>query len=164
MCVFQEPPNFLIQSDFSKHVKPVAVVPTEPEPEPERDTHTPEPEAIGDLIDTSVEDRFDATFGSNQESFNFNGGPPEIDERDLLIERLSKEIQQLRAELIRVKTEDERVINTLKDEISKLEKILSELRLSAEKALKDNESLKADLSKAKVHLGAAGKLVESESK
>lgn len=50
---FQEPPNFLIQSDFSKHVKPVAVVPTEPEPEPERDSITPEPEAVGDLIDTS---------------------------------------------------------------------------------------------------------------
>lgn len=27
------------------------------------------------------EDRFDATFGSQQESFNFNGGPPEVDER-----------------------------------------------------------------------------------
>ena len=43
----QDPPNFLIASDFSKHVKPVVVVPEEPEPEPETDS-------IGDLIDTSV--------------------------------------------------------------------------------------------------------------
>jgi hypothetical protein len=41
---FQEPPNFLIASDFSKHVKPVAVVPDEPEPEPEE---------VEDLIDTT---------------------------------------------------------------------------------------------------------------
>ncbi|KAL4223742.1 histidine permease [Mactra antiquata] len=161
----EEPPNFLIQSDFTKHVKPVAVVPNEPEPEPDRDSITPEPEVVvADLIDTSVppEDRFDATFGNRQESFNFNGGPPEVDERDLLIERLTREIQMLKAELERVKTEDQRVISTLKDEISKLEKILSELRLSADKALKDNESLKADLDKARIHVGAAGKLTEAE--
>ena len=48
----QEPPNFLIQSDFSKHVKPVAVV---PEVEPDRDSHTPEPEPVGNLIDTEPE-------------------------------------------------------------------------------------------------------------
>ena len=47
--MFQDPPNFLIQSDFSKHVKPVAVV---PEPEPDRDSHTPEPEIVENLIDT----------------------------------------------------------------------------------------------------------------
>jgi hypothetical protein len=45
-----------------------------------------------------------------------------------------------------------------------LEKILSELRLSADKALQDNENLKAELSKAKVHMGAAAKLTEAESK
>ncbi|XP_060569865.1 huntingtin-interacting protein 1-like isoform X2 [Ruditapes philippinarum] len=155
-----DPPNFLIQSDFNKHVKPVAVV-EEPEPEPERESITPEPEIVTDLIDTS-EDRFDATFGSRQESFNFNGGPPEVDERDLLIERLTKEIQQLRAELERVKSEDQRIISSLRDDISKLEKILSELRLSADKALQDNENLKAELSKAKVHMGAAAKLTEAE--
>ncbi|XP_053376325.1 huntingtin-interacting protein 1-like isoform X2 [Mercenaria mercenaria] len=156
-----EPPNFLIQSEFNKHVKPVAVVPNEPEPEPERDSITPEPEVVADLIDTS-EDKFDAAFGNQNENFNFNGGPPEIDERDLLIERLTKEIQQLRAELERVKSEDQRIIQSLRDEISKLEKILSELRLSADKALQDNDNLKAELSKAKVHMGAAVKLTEAE--
>ncbi|XP_052799561.1 huntingtin-interacting protein 1-like isoform X2 [Mya arenaria] len=156
-----EPPNFLIQSDFNKHVKPVAVVPTEPEPEPERDSITPEPEVVADLIDTS-EDRFDAAFGSQQENFNFNGGPPEFDERDLMIERLTKEIHELRAELERVKTEDQRVITSLRDDISKLEKILSELRLSADKALQDNEKLKSELGEAQIHVGAAGRLLESE--
>lgn len=43
----KEPPNFLIASDFSKHVKPEAVVP-EPEPENEPDT-----DSVADLIDTS---------------------------------------------------------------------------------------------------------------
>ncbi|XP_052228996.1 huntingtin-interacting protein 1-like isoform X2 [Dreissena polymorpha] len=157
----ENPPNFLIQSDFSKHVKPVAVVPTEPERE--RDSVTPELEAVGDLIDTSMpEDRFDAAFTKDQASFNFNGRLPEIDERDLLIERLTREIQELKAELQRVKSEDQRVIGLLREEICKLEKILSELRLSADKSLKDNEKLKADLARAQVHTGAAGKLVEAE--
>lgn len=50
---FQEPPNFLIASDISKHVKPVAVVPSEPEPEPEPELDTPEVESVGNLIDTT---------------------------------------------------------------------------------------------------------------
>ena len=52
----------------------------------------------------------------------------------------------------------------MKDEISKLEKILAELRLSADSAMKENESLKDELTKAKVHTGAAVKLTEKESK
>lgn len=60
--------------------------------------------------------------------------------------------------------QDQRVISTLREEIAKLEKILSELRLSADKALQDNDSLKAELGKAKVHMGAAEKLTESESR
>ncbi|KAK3085075.1 hypothetical protein FSP39_023884 [Pinctada imbricata] len=144
-----EPPNFLIASDFSKHVKPVAVV---PEPEPELET--PDTDSIGDLIDTS-EDKFDAAFG--------NGfGPPEIDERDLLIDRLQKEIQYLRSEIERIKNEDQKIIAAQREEIAKLEKILSELRLSADKALKESESTKKQLQAASVHAGAAAKLVEAE--
>lgn len=60
--------------------------------------------------------------------------------------------------------QDQRIISSLHDEISKLEKILSELRLSADKALQDNDSLKSELNKAKVHMGAAVKLTEAESK
>lgn len=158
-----EPPNFLIQSDFSKHVKPVAVV---PEVEPDRDSHTPEPEPVGNLIDTEPEpiqeDRFDATFGNNLGNFSFNGGTPEVDERDLLIERLTKEIHELRAELERVKAEDQRIISGLKEDINKLEKILSELRLSADKALQEKDGLKKELDKAKIHVGAAVKLSDAE--
>ncbi|XP_060065039.1 huntingtin-interacting protein 1-like [Ylistrum balloti] len=146
-----EPPNFLIASDFNKHVKPVAVVPTEPEPELE----TPDTDSIGDLVDTSDPPQFDESFG--------NGfGPPETDERDLLIERLTREVQQLRAELERMRAEDMKIITAQKEEIAKLEKILSELRLSAEKSLKENDSLKKKLEEASVHAGAALKLSESE--
>lgn len=148
-----EPPNFLIASDFNKHVKPVAVVPTEPEPEPELET--PDTDSIGDLVDTSDPPQFDESFG--------NGfGPPETDERDLLIERLTREVQQLRAELERMRNEDMKIITAQKEEIARLEKILSELRHSAEKSLKENDSLKKKLEEASVHAGAAVKLSESE--
>nr|XP_022336836.1 huntingtin-interacting protein 1-like isoform X2 [Crassostrea virginica] len=141
-----EPPNFLIASDFNKHVKPVAVVP-EPENEPDTDS-------VGDLIDTS-DDKLDASFG--------NGfGPPEIDERDMLIESLQREIQFLKSEIERIKFEDQRIISAQREEISKLEKILSELRLSADKALKENESTKRRLEEATANAGAVAKLAEAE--
>ena len=44
----QHPPNFLIASDLSSHVAPVAVIP-EPEPEP-AGTVTPETESVQDLL------------------------------------------------------------------------------------------------------------------
>ena len=141
-----EPPNFLIASDFSKHVKPVAVVPDEPEPEPEE---------VEDLIDTTEPPPPVNNFG--------NGfGPPEIDERDLIIERLSKQIQNLTAEIERLKLEDQKIMAAQKEEIVRLEKILSELRLSADRALKDNDELKKKLDKASIHVGAAVKLTEAE--
>ena len=59
--------------------------------------------------------------------------------------------------------QDQRIITSLKDEISKLEKILAELRLSADTALKENEILKEELGRAQVHAGAAVKLTETES-
>lgn len=46
--LFQEPPNFLVASDFSKHVKPVAVV---PEPEPDADN-----DSVDNLIDAAIPD------------------------------------------------------------------------------------------------------------
>ncbi|ESO95313.1 hypothetical protein LOTGIDRAFT_116962 [Lottia gigantea] len=153
-----EPPNFLQASDFIKHVKPVAVVPNEPDPEPEPDLDTPD-ESLLDLADPP----FDQTFGeNNMGSFNFNGRPPEVDERDLIIERLQREIEILKEELQRVKTEDQRIISSLKDEISKLEKILSELRISADKALKENDSLKKETEELRIAAVAAEKLGDAE--
>ncbi|XP_067687784.1 huntingtin-interacting protein 1-like isoform X6 [Haliotis asinina] len=148
----EEPPNFLIASDISKHVKPVAVVPSEPEPEPEPELDTPEVESVGNLIDTTEE----------MGAFNFNGRPPEPDERDQLIERLQREIEFLKQEMHRMKTEDGRIIQSLKDEISKMEKLLSELRLSADKALKDSETLKKERDEAQASLDALAKLPEAE--
>ncbi|KAL5016072.1 hypothetical protein ScPMuIL_005661 [Solemya velum] len=149
-----EPPNFLIASDFSKHVKPVAVIPAEPE---ELEVE----ETVGVLIDTSPtpDDQFEGGFGDGPQ---FNGGPPEIDERDLLIERLSREIQQLKMEIQRIKTEDQKIISSLKEEILQLEKILAELRSAAAESLKDNENLKNEVLVLQASADAADKLNEVE--
>ena len=48
--VVQDPPNFLVASDFSKHVKPVAVVPDD---EPEADADN---DSVENLIDTTLPD------------------------------------------------------------------------------------------------------------
>ncbi|CAC5398125.1 HIP1 [Mytilus coruscus] len=142
--------KLLIASDFSKHVKPVAVVPDEPEPEAE-----PEIE-VEDLIDTSVSQ-------PPVQVNNFGNGFPEVDERDHIIERLTKEIQYLRSEIERLKLEDQKILSAQKEEIARLEKILSELRLSADRSLKDNDELKKRLKQTEtVHVGAATKLADAE--
>lgn len=153
-----DPPNFLVASDFSKHVKPVAVVP-DLEPEPDADN-----DSVDNLIDTAIPDetQFDQAFGDSNVlggAFNFNGKP---DERDLLIEQLRAEIQELKFELERLRLADQRQIDALTDEVNKLKKILSELRLSADKSLKENEMLKRDLEVARAETEAASKLPEAE--
>ncbi|XP_059171925.1 huntingtin-interacting protein 1-like isoform X2 [Physella acuta] len=142
----ENPPNFLIASDFTKHIKPAAVV-KEVEPEPDADT-----DSVDNLIDMSIPEQVPEVASR----------PPEPDERDFLIERLRREIQQLRDELNRLRVEDQRIISGLNDEISKLEKILSELRLSANKSLKENEGLKKDIEQLKADALAASKLPEAE--
>ncbi|CAL1534396.1 unnamed protein product [Lymnaea stagnalis] len=140
------PPNFLIASDFTKHVKPAVVV-KEVEPEPDLDN-----DSVDNLIDMSIP----------EEAPELNNRPPEPDERDFLIERLKREIQLLKEELGRVRAEDHKIIMGLKEEISKLEKILSELRLSANKSLKENEGLKKDVEQLKADALSASKLPEAE--
>uniref|UniRef100_A0A0B7B1J1 I/LWEQ domain-containing protein n=1 Tax=Arion vulgaris TaxID=1028688 RepID=A0A0B7B1J1_9EUPU len=141
------PPNFLIASDFTKHIKPAAVV-REEEPEPDADN-----DSVDNLIDMSIPDV------PVQE---INDRPPEPDERDFLIERLQREIRLLKEELGRVRAEDHKIISGLKEEIVKLEKILSELRLSANKSLKENEGLKKDIEQLKSDVVASSKVPELE--
>ncbi|BFZ18726.1 hypothetical protein BsWGS_21765 [Bradybaena similaris] len=141
------PPNFLIASDFTKHVKPAAVV-REEEPEPDADN-----DSVDTLIDMSIPD---------EPVQEFNNQPPEPDERDFLIERLQREIKLLKEELGRVRAEDHRIIASLKEQIVQLEKILSELRLSANKSLKENEGLKKDIEQLKADAVAVYKLPEIE--
>ncbi|XP_070205634.1 huntingtin-interacting protein 1-like isoform X2 [Littorina saxatilis] len=153
-----DPPNFLVASEFSKHVKPVAVVPDQ-EPEVDADN-----DSVENLIDTTLPDekQFDQAFGDSNamaSAFNFNG---KQDDRDLIIEQLRAEIQELKFELERVKVEDQRQITALMDEVTKLKKILSELRLSADKSLKENEMLKKDLEMTRAEAEAASKLPEAE--
>lgn len=160
-----DPPNFLIASDLSKHVKPVAVVPVEPEPEAEAET--PEADGIGFLIDTSSpvhdsHDKFDETFGQeSMDTFNFNG-QPEIDERDVLIERLTKEIQLLREELEQVKLEAQQKVQLLQEERDQLKKMLAELQLAVDNTLKENELLKQEVDEAKLYAANTGKSTDSD--
>ncbi|GFR93599.1 huntingtin-interacting protein 1 [Elysia marginata] len=137
-----DPPNFLIASDFTKHVKPAAVV-REEEPEPEPEVEEP----VENLIDMSM-----------PEAAAEPPPPvPEVDERDFLIERLQREIRLLKEELGRVRAEDHRIITGLQEDISKLEKILSELRLSADKSFKENEELKKNIDPLKTDAESAEK-------
>ncbi|KAH9502887.1 histidine permease [Bulinus truncatus] len=140
------PPNFLIASDFTKHIKPSAVV-KEVEPEPDADN-----DSVDNLIDMSIPEVHSEV----------NNKPLEPDERDFLIERLKREIQNLKEELSRVRSEDQRIISSLKEEINKLEKILSELRYSANKTLQENEDLKKDVEQLKSDALSASKLPEAE--
>ncbi|XP_064612942.1 huntingtin-interacting protein 1-like isoform X2 [Liolophura sinensis] len=164
-----EPPNFLIAADFSKHVKPVAVVPGESEP----DVETPEVESTGFLIDTTQSeasdesDKFDQAFGdaSLGNSFNFNGAPPpppEPDERDMLIERLMREINQLREELERVKAEDFRIISMLKEKVEKLEEDIRRLMAERDEQKKEKEVLLVQVEAAKKNTAASAKLADVE--
>uniref|UniRef100_A0A2C9LW83 I/LWEQ domain-containing protein n=1 Tax=Biomphalaria glabrata TaxID=6526 RepID=A0A2C9LW83_BIOGL len=138
------PPNFLVASDFTKHIKPAAVVKEE---EPDADT-----DSVDNLVDMSIP----------EVQPEVNNRPPEPDERDFIIERLKREIQHLKEELARVKADDLRIMSGLKEEISKLEKILSELRYSANKTLKENEDLKKDVEQLKADALSASKLPEAE--
>ncbi|KAA8592207.1 hypothetical protein FQN60_017662 [Etheostoma spectabile] len=136
------PPNFLHAASLAKHVKPVVVIPDEYEPEPpEDDDDDPEP-----LIDISVGnpiqaqppqlDIFDRTFGPP------NGG---LDDRDLQIEKLQRDLEMLRAELERVKEEAQRYITQLKSQINSLEAELEEQRAQKQHALVENEQLRMEL-------------------
>ncbi|GAB1608881.1 huntingtin-interacting protein 1-like isoform X2, partial [Argonauta hians] len=158
-----DPPNFTIASDFNKHVKPVAVVPEEVV---EADADTPDFDGIGFLIDTSSPiqetDKFDETFGEGtMDSFNFNG-QPQMDERDLMIEQLHKEIQQLREEIDRLQAEAQQKMQPLLEEKEQLKRILAELQVTLDNTLKENELLKRELEEAKLTLAPTDKLTDSE--
>ena len=69
-------------------------------------------------------------------SFHFSNSITFTINRDVLIARLQQELMRLREELARVRAEDQRALAAQRDEVTRLQKILSELRLSADKSLK----------------------------
>uniref|UniRef100_A0A669CWZ7 Huntingtin interacting protein 1 n=1 Tax=Oreochromis niloticus TaxID=8128 RepID=A0A669CWZ7_ORENI len=95
----ENPPNFLRASALSEHISPVVVIPAE--------SSSPESEHVvetDDLVDTDapLETKFDDLFGTSAaiDPFNFNSqNGMRKDDKDRLIEQLTREIQALKEEL-----------------------------------------------------------------
>ncbi|XP_049625141.1 huntingtin-interacting protein 1-related protein [Suncus etruscus] len=141
----ESPPNFLRASALAEHIKPVVVVPEE----------VPEDEEPENLIEISsgppaqetpvVADLFEQTFGPSNGSVK--------DDRDFQIEALKREVETLRAELDKIKLEAQRYIGQLKAQINTLEAELEEQRKQKQKALVDNEQLRAAQQEGARHQG-----------
>ncbi|XP_061104089.1 huntingtin-interacting protein 1 isoform X2 [Conger conger] len=145
----ENPPNFLRASALSEHISPVVVIPLEASsPESE---HVVETE---DLVDTdipahpSVENRFDDVFGSTSASdpFNFNSQNGMCkDDKERLIEQLSRELKELKEELESFRAESTRLCQALRGRVSELEAELAEQSHLKQQALGESEFLRAEL-------------------
>ncbi|KAM8904662.1 huntingtin-interacting protein 1 isoform 2-T4 [Spinachia spinachia] len=146
----ENPPNFLRASALSEHISPVVVIPAE--------SSSPESEHVvetDDLVDTDVpalpvalETKFDDLFGTSAaiDPFNFNSqNGLRKDDKDRLIEQLTREIQMLKDELESFQLESGRLCQALRGRVNELEAELAEqshLRLQADG---ESEFLKAEL-------------------
>ncbi|KAK6475389.1 huntingtin-interacting protein 1-like isoform X1 [Huso huso] len=150
LCPSQNPPNFLRASALSEHISPVVVIPLEsssPDNEPSVETE--------ELVDmdtalqpTHVESKFDDLFGTSSASdpFNFNSQNGMYkDDKDRLIEQLSRDIRALKEELETFKAESHRLCQALRGRISELEAELAEQTHLKQQALDEGEFLRAEL-------------------
>ncbi|XP_067102245.1 LOW QUALITY PROTEIN: huntingtin-interacting protein 1 [Osmerus mordax] len=145
----ENPPNFLRASALSEHISPVVVIPAEASsPETE---HMVETE---DLVDTdipvqaAVETQFDDLFGNSAatDPFNFNSqNGLRKDDKDRVIEQLTREIQALKEELESFKLESGRLCQALRGRVSELEAELAEQSHLRMQALGESEFLRAEL-------------------
>ncbi|XP_029923002.1 huntingtin-interacting protein 1 isoform X1 [Myripristis murdjan] len=146
----ENPPNFLRASALSEHISPVVVIPAESSsPESE---HVVETE---DLVDTdipvlpaAVETKFDDLFGTSAatDPFNFNSqNGMRKDDKDRLIEQLTREIQALKEELESFRLESGRLCQALRGRVSELEAELAEQSHLRMQAAGESEFLKAEL-------------------
>uniref|UniRef100_A0AAX7TTN5 Huntingtin-interacting protein 1-related protein n=1 Tax=Astatotilapia calliptera TaxID=8154 RepID=A0AAX7TTN5_ASTCA len=152
----ENPPNFLRASALSEHISPVVVIPAE--------SSSPESEHVvetDDLVDTDapVETKFDDLFGTSAaiDPFNFNSqNGMRKDDKDRLIEQLTREIQALKEELesfrLEVKTaaffltlSDGRLCQALRGRVNELEAELAEQSHLRLQAVGESEFLKAEL-------------------
>uniref|UniRef100_A0A671X364 Huntingtin-interacting protein 1-related protein n=1 Tax=Sparus aurata TaxID=8175 RepID=A0A671X364_SPAAU len=139
------PPNFLRASALSEHISPVVVIPAESSsPESE---HVVETE---DLVDTdaAVETTFDDLFGTSAaiDPFNFNSqNGMRKDDKDRLIEQLTREIEALKEELESFRLESGRLCQALRGRVSELEAELAEQSHLRLQAAGESEFLKAEL-------------------
>ncbi|XP_030600338.1 huntingtin-interacting protein 1 isoform X2 [Archocentrus centrarchus] len=146
----ENPPNFLRASALSEHISPVVVIPAE--------SSSPESEHVvetDDLVDTDVpvlpaplETKFDDLFGTSAaiDPFNFNSqNGMRKDDKDRLIEQLTREIQALKEELESFRLESGRLCQALRGRVSELEAELAEQSHLRLQAVGESEFLKAEL-------------------
>nr|XP_033194528.1 huntingtin-interacting protein 1 isoform X1 [Bombus vancouverensis nearcticus] len=138
----ENPPNFLIQSEFRAYVTPIVVLP----PEESLDSDT-----VVDLIDTSDT----SSLPGDQLDSTRNGSisPDAIAERESLIDHLQQEINRQRQELHRVLTDHQRIVGDLQIRVTQLESdlILKGNEIEQEKQInQDFVKQKADMM-VKVH-------------
>uniref|UniRef100_A0A665T696 Huntingtin-interacting protein 1-related protein n=1 Tax=Echeneis naucrates TaxID=173247 RepID=A0A665T696_ECHNA len=140
------PPNFLRASALSEHISPVVVIPAESSsPESEHMVET------DDLVDTeipSLPTKFDDLFGTSAaiDPFNFNSqNGMRKDDKDRLIEQLTREIQALKDELESFRLESGRLCQVLRGRVSELEAELAEQSHLRLQAVGESEFLKAEL-------------------
>ncbi|KAG5844486.1 hypothetical protein ANANG_G00163020 [Anguilla anguilla] len=144
----ENPPNFLRASALSEHISPVVVIPLE--------SSSPESEHVAeteDLVDTdipahpSVENRFDDVFGTSSASdpFNFNSQNGMCkDDKERLIEQLTRELKELKEELESFRAEHAAVPGAA-GRVSELEAELAEQSHLKQQALGESEFLRAEL-------------------
>ncbi|KAK0135121.1 Huntingtin-interacting protein 1 [Merluccius polli] len=146
----ENPPNFLRASALSEHISPVVVIPAESSsPESE---HVVETE---DLVDmdvpqqpAAVETKFDDLFGTSAatDPFNFNSqNGLRKDEKDRLIDQLTREIQALKDELESFRLESGRLCQALRGRVNELEAELAEQSHLRMQASGESEFLRAEL-------------------
>eukprot|EP00064_Thunnus_orientalis_P008072 superscaffoldBa00000939_g8094 len=146
----ENPPNFLRASALSEHISPVVVIPAE--------SSSPESEHVvetDDLVDTDVpvlpapvETKFDDLFGTSAaiDPFNFNSqNGMRKDDKDRLIEQLTKENKALKEELVSFRLESGRLCQALRGRINELEAELAEQSHLRLQAAGESEFLRAEL-------------------
>uniref|UniRef100_A0A3Q2WTA9 Huntingtin-interacting protein 1-related protein n=1 Tax=Haplochromis burtoni TaxID=8153 RepID=A0A3Q2WTA9_HAPBU len=147
----ENPPNFLRASALSEHISPVVVIPAE--------SSSPESEHVvetDDLVDTDVSQsnlkqfgtKFDDLFGTSAaiDPFNFNSqNGMRKDDKDRLIEQLTREIQALKEELESFRLESGRLCQALRGRVNELEAELAEQSHLRLQAVGESEFLKAEL-------------------
>uniref|UniRef100_A0A8C2XGF1 Huntingtin interacting protein 1 n=1 Tax=Cyclopterus lumpus TaxID=8103 RepID=A0A8C2XGF1_CYCLU len=142
----ENPPNFLRASALSEHISPVVVIPAESSsPESEHMVET------DDLVDMDVPvlpTKFDDLFGTSAaiDPFNFNSqNGLRKDDKDRLIDQLTREIQALKDELESFRLESGRLCTALRGRVNELEAELAEQSHLRLQAAGESEFLKAEL-------------------
>ncbi|XP_078598470.1 huntingtin-interacting protein 1-like isoform X5 [Branchiostoma floridae x Branchiostoma japonicum] len=178
----EEPPNFLLHcQDYSEHIAPVVVLPQAQSPDTDSLVDTDiSPQTPSDLLQArpAQEDRrFEEVFGSDDlGTFQFNQTQngahenqffpelqfvklPEKDSKDIMIEQLQKEIQQLKQQLEYVQEQDQRIISSMNMRIRDLEFQLQQNMGTVREIREDNKLLVAQLER-----GGAGAQMQQRQK